>query len=258
MSDTRPAVTVVNEAGRSPIVLICEHASNVIPPEFNQLGLPAHELTRHIAWDIGVAELSYKLSAALDAPLFLAGYSRLLIDCNRPVGAPTSIPEVSEVTPIPGNLGLSDPQRQERAERFYWPFQRAVARHLDQRQAAQRPALVIGVHSFTPVFKGFVRPWHAGVLFEPLVLAGPNGRCLGRDLLGALQPVVADLLVVANEPYQIHDASDYTVPVHGRARGLPVCLIEIRQDLLADPAGIEGWAKRLAPALRSVSRPPIR
>lgn len=256
MSEPRPAVTEVNQDGGSPIVLICEHASNFIPSEFRQLGLPEHELQRHIAWDIGVAELSRRLSDDLDAPLFLAGYSRLLIDCNRPIGVPTSIPEVSETTPIPGNIGLTSEQREERAERFYWPFQTAVSDHLDARQRDGRPTLVVGVHSFTPVFKGYARPMHAGVLFEPHITAGDETRVLGADLLAALKD--ADLVIEANQPYQISDTSDHTVPVHGRARGLPACLIEIRQDLLADPDGIEAWAKRLAPALMTISRRPRR
>ena len=115
MSAAPAAVTVVNEHGTSPIVLLCEHASNHIPAEFGQLGLASHELQRHIAWDIGVASLARQLSAALDAPLFLAGYSRLLIDCNRPLDVPSSIPELSELTPIPGNTKLTAAQCLERA-----------------------------------------------------------------------------------------------------------------------------------------------
>ncbi len=256
MSHPRAAVTTVNETGASTIVLLCEHASNYIPPEFDGLGLSALDLMRHIAWDIGVADLSRQLCAALDAPLFLAGYSRLLIDCNRPIGVPTSIPAISETTTIPGNLELTAQQRQSRAERFWHPFQTAVAAHLDARQAAKRPTLVIGVHSFTPVFKGFVRPWQAGVLYEPHIQAGDPQRVLGAELLAALQGV--DIAIEANQPYQISDSSDHTVPVHGRARGLPACLIEIRQDLLADAAGIESWANRLIPALVKISRPLIR
>ena len=256
MSTPRAAVTTVNESGGSPIVLLCEHASNHIPAEFDSLGLPAHELTRHIAWDIGVAELSLQLSAALDAPLFLSGYSRLLIDCNRPLGVPTCIPEISETTPIPGNIGLTAGQRESRTERFWQPFQTAVSAHLEARQRAGRTTLVIGVHSFTPVFKGFVRPWQAGVLYEPQIEAGDPPRVLGAELLAALQDL--GVAIEANQPYQISDTSDHTVPVHGRARGLPACLIEIRQDLLADAAGIESWAQRLIPALRKISRPPTR
>ena len=235
-----PAVTAVNEAGTSPIVLLCEHASNHMPAEFGKLGLPDAELKRHIAWDIGVASLSRRLSARLDASLFLAGYSRLLIDCNRPIGAPTSIPEISETTVVPGNIGLDARARDERADRFYWPFQRAVAAHLDARRRQQRPAIVVGVHSFTPVFKGLARPWHGGVLYR-------KSSRLGEALLAALAE--PGLTLAANQPYQVSDITDYTVPVHGEARGLDAVLIEIRQDLLLDEAGIARWADRLAAAL---------
>jgi len=237
------AVTALNEAGASPYVLLCEHASNHIPPEFDRLGLPEAELTRHIAWDIGVAELSRRLAARLDAPLFLAGYSRLLIDCNRPIGAPTSIPEISELTVIPGNRGMDQRARDRRAERFYWPFQNAVAAHLDWRAAAGQKTIVIGIHSFTPVFKGIARPWHGGVLYR-------RSAGFGDALLTALAE--PGLHLAANQPYQIGDLTDHTVPVHGEARGNEAVLMEIRQDLLADDAGIAAWTERLAAALARI------
>lgn len=238
-----PAVTTVNEAGASPYVLLCEHASNYMPAHYRKLGLSDHELTRHIAWDIGVAELSRQLSRSLDAALFLSGYSRLLIDCNRPTGVPSSIPEVSETTTIPGNIGIDAAERGTRADLFYHPFQNAVRAHLDRRQQEGRPTIVLGVHSFTPVFKRFVRPWHAGVLFR-------RSQVLGQALLEALAD--PGLVLAANEPYTIEDDHDQTVPVHGEARGLDAVLIEVRQDLLADTAGIAQWAGRLDRALKRV------
>lgn len=244
-ADDPPGVTSLNEGGSSSYVLLCEHASNFIPARYNKLGLPDHELVRHIAWDIGVAELARKLSRSLDAPLFLAGYSRLLIDCNRPLGVPTSIPVISETTEIPGNRGIDAAEARERAERFYWPFQRAVGAHLDARQAAGKRTVIFGVHSFTPVFKGFARPWHAGVLFR-------KSERLGDAMVAALQE--PGLVVAANEPYQIRDEGDYTVPVHGEARGFDAVLIEVRQDLLSDAAGIAAWADRLTRALKSCER----
>ncbi|HTN95892.1 MAG TPA: N-formylglutamate amidohydrolase [Nordella sp.] len=237
-----PAAETVNADGKSPYVLLCEHASNYIPARYEGLGLDAAELERHIAWDIGVAPIARALSKALDAPLVLSGYSRLLIDCNRPVGVATSIPEISEATRIPGNIGLSAAERQLRADEFYWPFQQAVARILDRRQAAKIPSIVFGVHSFTPVFKGFQRPWHAGILFR-------KSKAYGEALVAALQE--PGLTVVANEPYRIDDESDQTVPVHGEARGLDAVLIEIRQDLIGHQDGQVAWAKRLAPALQA-------
>ena len=158
-----------------------------MPARYDRLGLDAAELERHIAWDIGVAPIARELSLRLDAPLVLSGYSRLLIDCNRPVGVPTSIPEVSESTRVPGNVALSAEERSFREKNFYWPFQNEVARILDRRQANRTPTIVFGVHSFTPVFKGFIRPWHAGILFRKAQAlgnalvsrfagAGPHGR----------------------------------------------------------------------------------
>lgn len=238
------AAETVNPDGTSPYVLLCEHASNYMPPRYESLGLAAPELQRHIAWDIGVAPIARELSKALDAPLVLSGYSRLLIDCNRPVGVATSIPEVSETTRIPGNIGLSAEERQLRADAFYWPFQSQVARILDRRQAAKMPTIVFGVHSFTPVFKGFERPWHAGILFR-------KAKAYGEALVASLQE--PELSVVANEPYRIDDESDHTVPVHGEARGLDAVLIEIRQDLIGHRDGQVAWAKRLIPALQAAA-----
>lgn len=239
-----PAVETVNASGKSPYVLLCEHASNYIPARYNQLGLDATELERHIAWDIGVAPIARDLSRVLDAPLVLSGYSRLLIDCNRPVGVATSIPEISESTRVPGNTGLTDDERAYRAAHFFWPFQKEVARILDRRQAEKTPTIVFGVHSFTPVFKGFVRPWHAGILFR-------KARSLGNALVEALQE--PGLNVVANEPYRIEDGGDHTVPVHGEERGLDAVLIEIRQDLIGHADGQAAWAQRLAPALQTAA-----
>lgn len=238
------AVEVVNPDGRSDYVLTCEHASNFIPEIYDGLGLPAHELSRHIAWDIGAAMVARRLSAAIDAPLFLSGYSRLLIDCNRPVGSPTSIPALSESTVIPGNHGLLREEVEHRTNRFYWPFQHAVSAHLDQRKAVGRKAVIVGIHSFTPVFKAFARPWHAGVLFR-------KSAIFGNSLVAALNG--PDRVVSANQPYTIEDDGDYTVPVHGESRELDAVLLEIRQDLIADLQGAAAWAGMLAGALQAQS-----
>lgn len=239
------AVTVVNEEGSSPCVLLCEHASNHIPPEYGGLGLPPRELERHIAWDIGAAELARLLSARLDAPLFLSGVSRLLIDLNRPLWGATSIPEVGEATPIPGNQDLGPAERARRAAAWFEPFHCRVARLLDRRQAEGRPAVVVGVHSFTPVFLGVRRPWHAGVQYA-------RAAEFGSALVARLAAAGDGLVVGDNEPYPVEAAMDYTVPVHGDARGLDAALLEVRQDLLATAEAREGWAARLAAALSDV------
>lgn len=241
MEHDRPAVSVVNAGGGARYVLICEHASNWIPENYHGLGLPPEELERHIAWDIGAARMARCLSDELDAPLILAGASRLLVDLNRPLGSAGSMPELSEATHIPGNMNLSKAERDLRAARWFDPFQAAVNQMLDVRQAQGQPTIVLGIHTFTPVFLGHVRPWKAGILYRKS--AGFAARLVNR-LGGAAQDIAH------NQPYQIDDESDYTVPVHGEARGLDAVLIEVRQDLVATPEGAEAWAARLAVALR--------
>jgi len=247
MGDAPPAVTALNEGGASPFVLLCEHASNHIPGRYAGLGLPQRDLERHIAWDIGAADLARGLSRRLDAPLFLSGYSRLLIDCNRPPGAPTSIPARSEDTDIPGNLGIDAGERARREAAFFAPFHAAVARLLDRRAAEGRPAVVLGVHSFTPVFLGVPRPWLAGVLYA-------GAERFGRALVARLAADLGLAAVGDNEPYRIEpEEHDYTVPVHGDARGLEAALLEVRQDLIATAAEAEAWAARLVPVLAHVA-----
>jgi predicted N-formylglutamate amidohydrolase len=239
--DWPEAVEVLNEHGRSDIVLLCEHASNHMPAEYGRLGLDASHLQRHIAWDIGAAEVTRLLSASLDAPAFLSGYSRLLIDLNRPLGTQGSIPMLSEDTDIPGNVGVDATERTRRAEIMFSPFHDRVATHLDRRVAEGRPTRIVTIHSFTPVFLGVARPWHAGVLHD-------HASDLAEAILSGLRSDTA-LNVAANVPYVISRDADYAVPIHGDDRGIPAVLVEIRQDLLSTRSGIEEWADRLAAAL---------
>ena len=235
--DEPPPYAVVNPDGASPYLLLCEHASNRIPRALGDLGLPEAERRRHIAWDIGVSALSQHLSRALDAPLFMTNYSRLVIDCNRPLGVPSAIPETSETTDIPGNLDLTDAERQQRIDTLFTPYAEAVARRLDLLQRQGKRPIVVGIHSFTPVYFGRQRPWHAGILYG-------EATGFGRTLIDDLQSEAA-LTIGDNEPYNIHPDEDYTVPVHADARGLPGALIEVRHDLIDTLAGVGEWAARL-------------
>lgn len=238
-----PAVVVVNETGRAPFVLVCEHASRLLPSGYARLGLPAAEFDRHIAWDIGAAEMATRIACLLDAPLFLAGYSRLLIDLNRPPRSKSSIPEVSEATSIPGNIGLHPSEARRRRKLWFEPFQKAVAAHLDDRLG--EPTAVVGIHTFTPVFHNAQRPWHAGVLFG-------QAEEFGLELASAIEARCRCILG-RNEPYRIEVEEDYTVPVHGDSRGLAAALIEVRQDLVTDVFAIDRWSRMLAGALGSVA-----
>lgn len=239
--DWPPPVEVINEHGRSPFVLVCEHASNHIPHEYARLGLRASNLEEHIAWDIGAAEVTRLLAERLDAPAFLGTYSRLLIDLNRPLRSETSIPVRSEATDIPGNIGLGDAERRRRAERIFAPFHERIETHLDARAAGGRRTVILAIHSFVPVFLGELRRWHAGVLFGKATSLGEHALAgLGRD---------PNLIVGANVPYSITDDGDYTVPVHGDRREIPALLFEIRHDLIRDGSGVLEWTDRLIAAV---------
>jgi predicted N-formylglutamate amidohydrolase len=193
---------------------------------------------RHIAWDIGIAAVGRRLSRLLDAAVILQTYSRLVIDCNRDPNVPSSIPEISETTEIPGNRGLGKEARAARVEAIFRPYHNTIAAALDRRAAETRESVLVALHSFTPEFKGVSRPWQVAVLFN-------HDRRLAHSLAELLR-AEGNLFVGENEPYAVSDLTDYTVPVHGERRGLPHVEIEIRQDLIADSAGQKEWAERLA------------
>jgi len=231
-------VTVHNENGTSPLLIVADHAGNSMPRSLGRLGVPEAESKRHIAWDIGIAAVARLVADALDATLVQQSYSRLVIDCNRMPGSETSIPEISELTPVPGNIGLSDAQKAARVREIFRPYHDRIEAELDRRRQAGRPAALIAMHSFTPVFMGVARPWHAGVLY--------NRDARFAHLLMALLKREAGLVVGDNEPYSVTDASDYTIPVHGERRGLHHVAIEVRQDLIADDKGQRAWGALLA------------
>jgi predicted N-formylglutamate amidohydrolase len=239
--DEPDPVTFDNEPGRSVFFLTCDHAGRAIPRRLDRLGLPDHETRRHIAWDIGIGGVGRRLSQLLDAAVILQTYSRLVIDCNRDPKVPSSIPEISETTEIPGNRGLTEAARTARVNAIFGPYHDTIAAALDRRAAADRTSVLVALHSFTPVFKSVARPWHAAVLYNrDARLALPLFELLNAE----------DGLVVGdNEPYRVTDLTDYTVPVHGEGRGLPYVEIEIRQDQIAEPAGQAAWAERLARVL---------
>lgn len=236
----RPPFELINPQGKSPVLLVCEHASRYIPEELDQLGLDDAAAREHIAWDIGALELAQALSARLDATLLVANYSRLLIDLNRPLSAPDAIPEHSEIYPIPGNQELTAAARQERISSIFEPFHRRLGELIDERINTQRAPRLVGVHSFTPTYRGEPRPWVAGVLFG-------NAEAYAQRLIAGLRQSGEE--IGSNQPYVIDPLEDMTVPVHGDERGLDAVLIEIRNDGLRTPQGVETWAERLAPWL---------
>ena len=236
--DDVPPVLQENTPGSSPFLLTCDHYGRLIPSTLGDLGLPAGELERHIAWDVGIAGVATALSQHLDAHLVAQRYSRLVIDCNRPPQAASSIPLISEATTIPGNEGLTREAARTRREEVFEPYHRCITEIIDQRQRQKQPTVLVSLHSFTPVYAGIARPWHIGTLYHRDIR-------LPHLLLASLREE-PDLVVGDNEPYAVSDATDYTIPVHGEARGLVNTGIEIRQDLISDQAGQRSWADRLA------------
>jgi len=236
--DEPPAYSIACPEGTSPLFITCDHASRSIPRALGNLGLGESDLVRHIAWDIGAATVSRRLAATLDAFCILQNYSRLVIDCNRPPGAPDSIVRISDSTVIPGNLGLSSVATTERETAIFWPYHRRIAEELDVRAKRDQPTVLLAMHSFTPEYQGQSRPWHIGLLFN-------RDDRLARSMQGLLNDENG-LNVGINQPYDVGDETDYAIPRYGEARGLLHLEVELRQDLIADARGQEEWAERLA------------
>ena len=239
LGEGEPApVTIHNPGGHSPLLIVADHAGNLIPRALGTLGVSDSERARHIGWDIGIAPVCRRLADALDACLIQQNYSRLVIDCNRPPGSETSMPTISELTPVPGNENLSEADRAARIAEIFQPYHDAIATELDRRKHGNLPVALIAMHSFTPVYKGVTRPWHAGVLY--------NRDARFAQRLRLLLAQETHLVIGDNEPYSVDDFTDHTIPVHGERRALHHIAIEIRQDLITGESGQIEWAERLA------------
>jgi len=236
--DEPAAFEVILDQQRSPFLITCDHAGKRLPRALGTLGLPESELDRHIAWDRGAAQVARALARELGAFAILQTYSRLVIDCNRPIEVASSIPLISERTVIPGNHDLSPALAAERARAIFHPYHARIVSEFERRAQVAQPTVLIAVHSFTPTFMDVSRPWHTGMLYNRDVR-------LGRALIELLRRD-PELVVGDNEPYSVNDLSDYGVVVYGEGRGIPHVEIEIRQDLLEDASGQEAWAKRFA------------
>jgi predicted N-formylglutamate amidohydrolase len=237
----REAVDVVNPDGRGAFVLVCDHASNWVPPTLQGLGLAAEDLDRHIAWDPGALELASRMSILLDAPLVHATVSRLVLDVNRDPAHAGSVVTVSEDTAIPGNRGLSAEDRSERVRSIYEPYHQALAKVIEGRAA---PPRLVSIHSFTPVFRRERRPWHIGVL-------SAEDRRLADPLLELLR-AGGEYRVGDNQPYAPTDGVYHTLHRHCSARKLRSVLLELRSDMIADDSLRAMWASKLCRALQAI------
>jgi len=243
-----PAVEIVRPEGKAPVLVTCDHASRAVPRALGRLGLGERELALHIGWDIGAGAVTRDLARLLDAPAILTGYSRLVIDCNRDLEDPTSIPAVSDGVAVPGNREVSAAERARRVETLFRPYHRAIERSIDDFIARGVHPAVLSIHSFTPSMNGIDRPWHVGVLWN-------KDPRIPVPLMAALRREHG-LVVGDNEPYSAREPAGYTVRTHAENRGLPHMAVEIRQDLIASPAGTREWGERLARALTPILEDP--
>jgi len=243
-----PAVEHVNAAGKAPVLVTCDHASSRVPKSLRSLGLDAESLLLHIGWDIGAADVGRGLARRLDAPAILAGYSRLVVDCNRDLDDPTSMPAVSDGVPVPGNRDLSPAAKARRVAALFRPYHGEIEAALDGFAARGVHPAVLSIHSFTPVMNGFGRPWHIGILWD-------KDPRMPVPVLAALRREPG-FVVGDNEPYSAREPAGYTVRTHAEKRGLPHLNVEIRQDLIATDAGASEWADRLARVLTPILEDP--
>ena len=246
-SDPAP-FTVVGENWNSSALLVCDHASNVVPASLGGLGLSPEKLEQHVAWDIGAARLARGLSETLEAPLVLAGYSRLAIDLNRDPSDTASIPPVSDDIPIPGNQNLSASEKSSRADEIYHPYHTKVSSLLSGKIAEGTPPALFSIHSFTPRMNGEVRPWDIGVLWN-------KDPRIAKPLIEGLAAHLEGLTVGDNKPYSGAQYA-HTLDVQAGNIGLANCAVEIRQDLLQSDDQVQRWIDILTDVLPDILNDP--
>jgi predicted N-formylglutamate amidohydrolase len=227
-------------------LFLCDHASPALPQAYGDLGLTPEHFTRHIAYDIGAAALTEALAARFEAPALLTTFSRLLIDPNRGGDDPTLVMRISDRALIPGNARIDEVEVAERKARYWQPYRDAIDETTRAMQAAGYVPALISIHSFTPIWRGNPRKWQAAILWDC------DDR-LAKPLLQGLR--ASGIETGDNEPYDGALRGD-TMFDHGTLPGLPHILIEIRQDLIADAAGVAEWALRLTPLLQQALAAP--
>jgi len=228
-------VRIVNEEGAAPIIIVCDHASNQVPHKLDDLGLDQTVLNQHMGYDIGAAPIAETLAEAFDAPAIFSGFSRLVIDINRPVDDFTSIRAISDGVIIPKNRVVTD------EDKIYWPYHHKLSAIVKTKTANGQVPIMISVHSCTDEMHGQKRPWHIGVLTN-------RDRRVGEALIATLETQNPDLMIGDNKPYSGWDPYGYTIENHAVPVGMPNVLLEVRQDLIADIAGQQKYADILKKA----------
>jgi predicted N-formylglutamate amidohydrolase len=236
------AFEIVNGDAAPRLIFVCDHASNALPSQYGSLGLASDAFDRHIAYDIGAAEVTRAMAQDFDAPAILGVYSRLLIDLNRGADDPTLVMKLSDGAIIPGNAHAGFEEISARVASYYRPYHDAIEAHIARARNANITPVIVSIHSFTPEWRGMKRPWQIGILWDR-----KDGR-LAKPLMDELRRE-ADLTVGDNQPYSGELEND-CMAQHALKHGFAHVLIEIRQDLIADAAGARQWAGRLTPIVR--------
>jgi predicted N-formylglutamate amidohydrolase len=234
-----PAFVEIDGSPEAGVLFLCDHASNALPPEYGDLGLPPEQLARHIAWDIGAADVTRRLAARFGAPAVLSTFSRILIDPNRGEDDPTLVRKIYDGAIVPGNARADDAEVERRLARFFRPYRAAIRARLGAMTRSARAPAIVSIHSFTPAMRGVARPWEIGFLWD-------RDDRLARPLIEAFRAQGAP--TGDNQPYDGALEGD-TIDAIATAAGLPNVLVELRQDLIASPKGARDWANRLAAAL---------
>ncbi len=234
---------IVAGQGHARLILLCDHASNRIPEEYGDLGLEASQFERHIAYDIGAAALTRGLAGRLGASAVLSCFSRLLIDPNRGMDDPTLIMRLSDGAVVPGNRDVDAAERARRLARFHQPYHQAIAAVVEKVKAEGHVPFLVSIHSFTPVWRGWQRPWHVGILWD-------RDEAVARGMIRGFL-AQGDLVVGDNEPYHGALEGD-TLNTHGTKAGLPHALVEVRQDLIAAKTGVDEWVERVAKVIEPI------
>ena len=242
---------IINAHGPAPIILICDHASNFLPPQYKNLGLQIEQLNRHIGWDIGAAEITRVVSHTINAPAILCGTSRLLIDTNRSPDDNYCIPEISDNTIIPGNKNVTKSARIKRIKQYFWTYHNAISlvikNHKKKYSHPENLPIIFSVHTFTPNLssqKTGERRWHVGILWN-------RDQRVAQPLIELLKNHPDNFIVGDNQPYSGKEYF-YSLDYHGGNTGLPHCAIEIRQDLVETADGAIYWAKIISKLLKEI------
>ena len=237
------AYEIVAAGTPTRLILLCDHASNAVPAGYGDLGIAPAQFARHIAYDIGARDLTLGLADRLGAGAVLSRFSRLLIDPNRGLDDPTLIMRISDGAAVPGNRDVDEAERQRRISRFHAPYHQAVAGAIRAVQERGLVPLIVSIHSFTPVWRGWPRPWHVGILWD-------RDEAVARAMIQGFEKQ-GDLVVGDNEPYHGALEGD-TLNTHGTRPGLPHALIEVRQDLIAAKSGVDEWVERVARVIEPI------